>query len=87
MKKVFFLAITAMLTLMAFRSSNDFVVSGQVTDVDGYPIPFATVRIKGEVRALSADQNGRFSLFVKSEKLLYLFTLWLQSIPIINYKL
>lgn len=40
------------------------VVTGAVTDVDGNPISFASVKIKGTNSALSADANGRYSIRV-----------------------
>lgn len=68
MKKVFLWAMAALIALAAFRPANDFVVSGQVIDLYGNPIPFATVKIKGTNRGLSADQNGHFSISVRSAK-------------------
>ena len=61
-----FLSLFTMLMLcgvLAFAQSR--VVSGKVTDSDGNPVPFATVKIKGSKVGLSADQNGAFSLNVK----------------------
>lgn len=37
-------------------------VTGKVTDEKGEPVPFATVRVKGATRAVSADQNGNFTI-------------------------
>ena len=38
------------------------VIGGTVTDANGNPVSFATVRIKGSNVGLSADQNGSYSL-------------------------
>lgn len=40
-------------------------VSGRVTDSNGNPVPFATVRVKGSKQGVSADQNGNYSISVK----------------------
>lgn len=41
-------------------------ITGQVTDENGAPIPFATVLIKGSKKGASADQNGNFSIAAKT---------------------
>lgn len=38
------------------------VISGKVTDDQGQPVPFATVRIKGGTTGVSADAEGNFSI-------------------------
>lgn len=40
-------------------------MKGKITDPDGNPIPFATVKIKGHSTGLSADVNGAFSIKIK----------------------
>jgi TonB-linked SusC/RagA family outer membrane protein len=60
-----FLTLFTMLMLcgvLAFAQSR--VVTGKVTDVDGNPVSFATVKIKGAVSGLSADANGTYSIRV-----------------------
>src|SRR4030095_2664434 len=37
-------------------------VTGKVTSTEGKPVPFATVTIKGTSTAVSADENGNFSI-------------------------
>jgi TonB-linked SusC/RagA family outer membrane protein len=62
-----FLSLFTMLMLcgvLAFAQSR--VVSGKVTDADGNPVPFATVKIKGSNTGLSADANGAYSIKVKT---------------------
>jgi Ca-activated chloride channel family protein len=67
MQKIF-LAITAFAFAMsAFKTIDSFVVKGKVTDIDGNPVSFATVKIKGSNQGLSADANGEFSIKVNSE--------------------
>ena len=62
-----FLSLFTMLMLcgvLAFAQSR--VVSGKVTDSDGNPVPFATVKIKNSKVGVSADQNGSYSINVKN---------------------
>ena len=37
-------------------------VTGKVTNAEGRPVPFATVTVKGTSTAVSADENGNFSI-------------------------
>jgi TonB-linked SusC/RagA family outer membrane protein len=50
--------------LLAFAQTR--VVTGKVTDADGNPVSFASVRIKGSNVGLSADANGAYSIKVKA---------------------
>lgn len=42
-----------------------WVVTGKVSDMEGRPVPFATIKIKGTQTGLSADANGKYSIRVK----------------------
>ena len=56
-----FLSLFTMLMLcgaLAFAQSR--VVTGKVTDTDGNPVSFATVKVKGTNTGLSADANGAY---------------------------
>ena len=60
-----FLSLFTMLMLcgvLAFAQSR--VVTGKVTDIDGNPVSFASVKIKGNTTGVSADANGAYSLKV-----------------------
>ncbi len=66
-----FLSLFTMLMLcgvLAFAQSR--VVSGRVTDIDGNPVSFATVKIKGSNTGLSADANGLYSIKVNPNDVL-----------------
>ncbi len=54
--------------VLAFAQTR--VVSGKVTDADGNPVSFATVKVKGSNVGLSADANGAFSIKVKTGDIL-----------------
>jgi TonB-linked SusC/RagA family outer membrane protein len=61
-----FLSLFTMLMLcgvLAFAQSR--VVSGKVSDADGNPVSFATIKIKGSNLGLSADATGAFSIKAK----------------------
>ncbi len=60
-----FLSLFTMLMLcgvLAFAQSR--VVTGKVTDKDGNPVSFASVKVKGTPTGVSADANGAYSLKV-----------------------
>ncbi len=48
--------------VLAFAQSR--VVTGKVTDIDGNPVSFASVKVKGTSTGVSADANGAYSLKV-----------------------
>jgi TonB-linked SusC/RagA family outer membrane protein len=63
MRKLLLLFAVQMTMLMSFAQNK--VVTGRVTDENGNPIPFATLKIKDAKTGGSADADGRFSLRVK----------------------
>ncbi len=50
--------------------SSSRVISGKVTDIDGNPVSFATIKIKGSPKGLSADANGGYLTRVKFDDIL-----------------
>lgn len=50
--------------------ANHRVINGKVTDWDGNPVSFATIKIKDSKTGLSADANGLFSIKVKTNSIL-----------------
>ncbi len=66
-----FLSLFTMLMLcgvLAFAQNR--VVSGKVTDANGGPVPFATVKIKGTPSGVAADANGVYSIQAKDGDIL-----------------
>lgn len=66
-----FLSLFTMLMLcgvLAFAQSR--VVTGKVTDIDGNPISFASVKVKGTSTGVSADANGAYSIKVNPNAIL-----------------
>jgi TonB-linked SusC/RagA family outer membrane protein len=66
-----FLSLFTMLMLcgvLAFAQSR--VVTGKVTDIDGNPVSFASVKVKGTNTGVSADANGAYSLRVNPNAIL-----------------
>ncbi len=66
-----FLSLFTMLMLcgvLAFAQSR--VVTGKVTDVDGNPVSFASVKVKGTNTGVAADANGTYSLRVNPNAIL-----------------
>lgn len=68
MQKIFLLIAAFAFTMLAFKSPTSFIVTGKITDIDGNPVSFASVKIKGTNSGVSADANGNFSLKVNSER-------------------
>ncbi|HEX4852043.1 MAG TPA: SusC/RagA family TonB-linked outer membrane protein, partial [Puia sp.] len=56
-------AVLVLCSILAFSQTK--VVTGKVTDQQGQPIPFASVRVKGSKQGVSADADGNFSIRVK----------------------
>ncbi|SRR6266487_954111 len=68
MKKIVFMLIPLLVTLLAFSPANSFTVKGVVKDDNGRIVSYATVTEKGTKNSVSADANGAFTIQVKSEK-------------------
>src|ERR1700760_3642355 len=63
MRKI--LSLMSMLVLLSIWAfAQQKTVTGKVTDAQGQPVPFATVRIKGSKAGVSADADGNFSIKV-----------------------
>lgn len=61
MKKIYCL-LTLTLLLTATAWSQAVRLSGQIKNVQGEPVPFATITVKGTTDAVSADQNGNYTI-------------------------
>ncbi len=62
-----FLSLFTMLMLCGVLAiAQSRVVSGKVTDADGNPVPFATVKIKGSNIGMSADATGVYTIKIKT---------------------
>jgi TonB-linked SusC/RagA family outer membrane protein len=53
-------AVLVMCSLLAFSQEKN--VTGRVTDSQGQPVPFASVRIKGSKLGVSGDADGYFTI-------------------------
>ena len=58
------LAVLVLCTVLAFGQAR--YITGTVRDNQGEPIPFATVKIKGNTSGTSADANGNFRIQAKT---------------------
>ncbi len=54
--------IRATLGKVSYRPDVIKAISGNITDENGEPVPFATVQIKGSKSGVAADANGRYSI-------------------------
>ena len=61
--------LVLLLTLVlsaAFAFSQARMVSGKVTDENGNPVPFATIKVKGSKTGVAADANGNYQIDARS---------------------
>lgn len=68
MKKILFTALFFLSALIMFGQNRP--VTGKVTNAEGKPVPFATVTIKGTSTAVSADENGNYSILAPANAVL-----------------
>src|SRR5690348_11886928 len=67
MKKIVFMFIPLLITILAFSPIGSFTVHGIVKDDKG-TIPYATVMEKGTKNVVTTDAAGAFTIQVTSEK-------------------
>ena len=60
MKKILSTVLFFLSAFLLFGQNR--TVTGRVTNAEGRPVPFATVTVKGTSTAVSADENGNFSI-------------------------
>src|SRR6185369_7865864 len=59
--KKFLLLVVFFLPALIMIAQNR-TITGKITNSEGKPVSFATVTIKGTTSAVSADENGSFSI-------------------------
>ncbi len=74
MKKILFLLLPLVLTMLGFIKKNNFVVSGTVTNTSGNVVPFASVKIKDGSNAVAADLHGYYQITVSDQNSKLIFT-------------
>jgi TonB-linked SusC/RagA family outer membrane protein len=67
-KTLSLLAVLLLFATVVIAQSR--TISGKVLDESGKPVPYATVKIKGQDAGVSADINGNFSISAKSTDVL-----------------
>jgi len=70
MQRIILIITACAFALLAFKTNTSFIVTGKITDIDGNPVSFATVKLRGMGKqpVVSADASGAFSIRVNSEK-------------------
>src|SRR5258708_2510223 len=63
MRKLLSLLTVLAMSMSVFAQTK--LVIGRITDLQGAPVPFATVRIKGAKAGTSADADGSFTIRAK----------------------
>jgi hypothetical protein len=74
MQKIFVLVAIAIIALLAFKSTNQFIVTGKITDDAGHPIAGASVKLDGTNAAVQSDLQGNYSIHVPDEKAILQFS-------------
>ncbi|MFT3949860.1 MAG: SusC/RagA family TonB-linked outer membrane protein [Agriterribacter sp.] len=59
-KILMLLAVLLQWSVLAIAQTK--TITGQVLDEKGTPVPYATVKLKGNTSGVAADENGRFSI-------------------------
>jgi hypothetical protein len=62
--------------------SNNRIITGKVTDKDGNPVSFASIKVKGTNVGVSADANGAYSLKVYSNTILIISSAGFKTIEV-----
>ena len=64
------ISLAAIVGFHALAAAQNLVVTGSVTDSEGYPLDGATVLIKGTAQGVSVNSDGRYKLSVPSDAVL-----------------
>ena len=64
------ISLAAIVGFHALAAAQNLVVTGSVTDSEGYPLDGATVLIKGTAQGVSVNSDGRYELSVPSDAVL-----------------
>ena len=75
----FLCLLQALLFLCLTLSAQNRVLTGKILDDAGSPIPFATIRIKGNSTGTSADAQGNFRISANSGSVLIISAVNLQQ--------
>jgi Ca-activated chloride channel family protein len=74
MKRILFMLIPLMLAIMAFRPVFSHVITGKVLDEQGNPVPGVTIMIKGTNTSTLTAADGSFTITVKDDKAVLVFS-------------
>jgi len=69
MRKLLLLVLLPVIGIMPALAQSR-ILTGKITDQEGQPIPFASIRIKQTRTGASADADGNFSIRVKNNETL-----------------
>ena len=64
MQKIIIAVTAVVLVLLSFKPTDQFVLTGKITDENGSPIPYASVLVSQTKSGTSSDANGAFSIRV-----------------------
>lgn len=82
MRKILSLA-TVLILCSVLALAQTKTVTGQVTDERGNPVSYATVKVKGSNKGISADQQGNFSIQVQPNDVLVISAVSFSDLEIV----
>lgn len=81
--KKFLLIATLILSIVSCTNSNDYIISGKVTDFNGQPLDSVTIRLKNKsfenLYETLSDKDGKYSLKVKEGEYFCLYAIKLSD--------
>jgi TonB-linked SusC/RagA family outer membrane protein len=83
----FITILTVALLSFGVAVAQTRLVTGKLTDKDGTPVPFATIKVKGTGTGLSADAIGTYTIKAKEGDILQISGAGLKSIEIVVGKI
>ena len=70
-KRLFFITAWLLITIIPVSLfAQNKTVTGQVTERNNVPVPYATITVKNSSQAIVSDANGKFSLSVPQNAVL-----------------
>ena len=74
MQKIIVLLAASIITLIAFKSPTQFIITGKITDNKGQPLSGVSINIRETKIGTASAANGTYSINVPDEKTVLLFS-------------
>src|ERR1700750_2614519 len=80
MRRLTVLLLLLFCSIITFSQSR--IITGKVTDENGNPVPFATVKVKGSKNGVAADANGNYQIDVRNATTLVISAQSMETIEV-----